>query len=80
MLGVSFYVLESYTISNAKSPKRQASGDILFGVSLFNFNYFYLQNQSAAIHGSAHLVLKEGGVCTVRRLPCHYDLNFWKKV
>ncbi|KAF7640046.1 Nucleoporin_N domain-containing protein [Meloidogyne graminicola] len=62
---VSFYVLESYTISNAKSPKRQASGDILFG--------------SAAIHGSAHLVLKEGGVCTVRRLPCHYNLNFWKK-
>uniref|UniRef100_A0A1I8BCB8 Nucleoporin_N domain-containing protein n=1 Tax=Meloidogyne hapla TaxID=6305 RepID=A0A1I8BCB8_MELHA len=62
---VSFLVLESYTISNTKSPMRQYTGDTLFG--------------SAAIHGSAHLVLKDGGVCTIQRLPSHYELNFWKK-
>ncbi|CAK5039775.1 unnamed protein product [Meloidogyne enterolobii] len=63
---VSFFIIESYATNNAKSPMRQYAGDTLFG--------------SAAIHGSATLVLKDGGVCTVQRLPSHYDLTFWKKV
>nr|CAD2129021.1 unnamed protein product [Meloidogyne enterolobii] len=62
---VSFLTLESYATNNTKSPIRQYTGDTFFG--------------SAAIHGSAHLVLKDGGVCTVQRLPSHYDLTFWKK-
>ncbi|KAL3084362.1 hypothetical protein niasHT_035188 [Heterodera trifolii] len=34
---------------------------------------------AAVVNGLSHVILKEKGLCTVRRLPEQFDLGFWKK-
>ncbi|KAI1730644.1 nuclear pore complex protein 15 [Ditylenchus destructor] len=34
---------------------------------------------AASVNGSCHVVLRDTGVCVLRRLPKSFDLSFWKK-
>lgn len=34
---------------------------------------------AAVINNLCHIVLKDRGICVLRRLPQYFDLKFWKK-
>lgn len=34
---------------------------------------------AAVINNLCHVILKDRGICVLRRLPQHFDLKFWKK-
>jgi hypothetical protein len=75
------FVLLISKISNSnRNVIREEFDDFLLGVGKYRLKY-NPKNQifSATRNSLCHLILKDMGICALRRLPRLFDLSFWKK-